>query len=87
MTIVAGVAGREMVQCLASRRCSVVAGRTAANNIGVINTDDRCPASAAVTVFTQGVGLNVCRVLAGRRGAVMTAGATAGDAVVVEDCA
>ena len=39
-----------------------------------------------MAVFTQGIGLDVCRVLAGCSGAVVTADTAASDAVVVEDC-
>lgn len=87
MTIIAAVAGSEVVGCLTGRSCSIVAGKTGTNNSGVIDTGHRCPAGGPVTVFAQGIGLNMRRVLAGGRGAIVTAGATAGDAVVVEDCA
>ena len=74
-----------MVRCLAGRGCSIVAGKAGAKHGGMIDTGHRCPAGTAVTVFTQGVGLDMGRVFAGGGGAVVTTGATAGDAVVVED--
>ena len=74
-----------MVRCLAGRGCSIVAGKAGANDIGMIDTYDRCPAGTTVTVFTQGVGLDMGRVFAGGGAAVVTTGATAGDTVVVED--
>ena len=74
-----------MVRCLAGRGCSIVAGKAGTNDIGMIDTYDRCPASSTVTVFTQGAGLYVGRVFAGGGAAVVTTGTTAGDAVVVED--
>ena len=85
VAIVAGVTRGDVVCRLAGRRGAIVAGKAGANDIGMIDTYDRCPAGTTVTVFTQGVGLDMGRVFAGCGAAVVTTGATAGDAVVVED--
>ena len=52
VTVVAGITAGDMVAVFTLRDAAIVARETAANNIGVIDTDDRLPASVAVTVFT-----------------------------------
>ena len=70
---------------LADGRRAVVTGEAGADDVGVSDTGDRNPAAGAVTVLAQRVGLDMGGVLAGGFGAVVAAGAIAGDVGVVED--
>ena len=75
MTIVTGVA---------DSRDAVVARTASADHLGVIDGDDGRPYCRAMTIFTDIRCLHVCRVLASRLSAVVTADAVAEDANVIE---
>ena len=61
-----------------------MATETGADDIVVVDPDDRHPGSVIVAVLTHIAGLNVRRALARGRGAVMTAGAIGRGAGVIE---
>lgn len=71
---------------LASRDRTVVAGRTGAEHLSVINGKHRCPDCRCMTVLTHVRGQRMLWVLAGRNCAVVTTDAIAHNIRVVISC-
>ena len=63
---------------------AVVAGTASADHLGVIDRDNGRPYCRAMAIFTDIRCLHMCRVLACRLSAVMTADAVAEDVDVIE---
>ena len=84
VTVIAGVAAGDVVAVFSFRRTAVVAGETTANNVTVIDANDRFPACVAVAILADVAGVDVPGILAGGRRAIMTAGTTGAYLAVVK---
>ena len=84
VTVVAGVAARDMCRMLADCGDAVMAAVATSDNLGVINGHSRRKDIGAVAIFTDICRLNVSTVLTGCVRAVMAADAVAGDIQVIE---
>jgi len=84
VAIVAVIAAGNMRRVLAGCGNTVVTGIAGANDLHVINQVGRRENDIVVTVFANIARLYMCRVLAERVGAVMTAEAIIGDVDVIE---
>ncbi len=84
MTVVAGVATRNVRRVLAGGNDAVMAGAAIADYLGVIDGKHRGENSCVVAVLTDIRCLNVGRVFTGCVRAVVTAGTVAGDIKVIE---
>lgn len=76
--------GAEVPGILAGCLGAVVARRTGAQNLIMIDRNRRLPDSAAVAVFANVCCLHVCRSLAGRIGAIVTTEAVVRDTGMIE---
>lgn len=86
MTVIAVVATCDMSRMFAGRRCTVMAGATASQNLCVIDGDYWLPYGRVVAILANVRSLNMCRTLASCDGAVMAAYAVARDVGMVEIC-
>ena len=84
MTIVAGVAAGDMGRMLTGGGDAVVAGATSANDLRVVDICRWGPHRWTMAVLANIGGLNVCLILAGGVGAVVTTDAITKDVQVVE---
>jgi len=84
MTIVAGIATRNMCRILSGGCDTVMTGAAGANNLCVINRKDGRPDVRGMAVFADIAGLQVRRTLAGRFDTVMAACTVSGDIDVIE---
>ena len=84
MTVVAGVAARDVRRVLAGRRDAVVAGTAGAQDLRVIHGIDWCPYGAVMAVFTDAAGLYMGGTFARGFHAIVATGAVAGDTAVIE---
>ncbi len=84
MTIITVVAGRDMRQMFAGRSNPVVARTTSTKNLGMVDSISRRKYVRVVTVFANVRRLYMCRSLAHRIDAVMTAGTVINDSKVIE---
>jgi len=85
VTIVTDVAAGDVIRCLAICSRPVVAARTGAKHIGVVDAYHRDPARGTVTVIAQVRRLDMRGVLALGRTAVMATGAVTGNAGMIEN--
>lgn len=69
---ITGVVARNMARVLACGRGAVVAAVAGADDIGVIDPDHRNPGGIAMAVLAHIGSLDMCGILAGCRGAVVT---------------
>ena len=84
VAVVAGITAGDMVTVFTLCNAAVVAGETAANNIGVVDADNRFPARIPVTVFTLGIGADMPGVFTRGSRSIMAAGAIARDLAMVK---
>ena len=84
MTVVAGVAARNVCRVLSGGNDAVVTRATISDYLGMIDGKHRGENIRVVAVLADIRCLNVCRVFAGRVRAVMAAGTVTGDIDVVE---
>ena len=75
MAEVAFYSGNKVARVLADRGCAVVARRTGAEHLCVVNVEHRRPNCRRVTVFTNVGRKSVLWILASRDSAVVTADA------------
>jgi len=86
VTVIAGVAARNVSRVLACGGDAVVTGATIPDYLGVINGDWRCPYRRVMAIFTDICRLNVSRALAGRIRTIVATDTIAEDVHVVENC-
>ena len=61
-----------------------MAGKAAADDVGMIDADHREPVAGAVTVFAQVIGLDVLDALASGDRAIVAAGTTGSSVAVIK---
>ena len=81
---VALYSGNKVARILADRGCAVVAGRTGAEHLCVVNVEHRRPNCRRMTGFTNVCRKSVLRIFAGRDSAVVTADAVTGYVRMIE---
>lgn len=86
VTIVTGIATRNMRRRFAGRNIAVVTGLAGTNDLCMVHHDRWCPKIHAMAIFTHKCGLYVSEILAGRIRTVMAVGTIAGDAGVIKIC-
>jgi hypothetical protein len=86
VAIAASVAAGDVTGRLSCGDRAVVATEAGAEDIGMIDPDDRTPGRGAMAVLAHVGSLNVMAGLAGRGATVMTTDAVAGHGAVVEAC-
>lgn len=84
MAVVAVIAAGDMRRVLACCSDAIMAGATAANDLGMVNNDDRRKHSRAMAVFANVRRLHVSRIFANRFRAVMTVHAIGRYQAVIE---
>ena len=84
MAVIALTGRHEVPRVLAGRRVAVMAGRTGAEHLGVVDRCYRYPGDRGVAVLADVCRQDMRRVLARRVRAVMAADAVVGDIGVVE---
>ncbi len=84
MAVVTGIAAGNMRRRLADSNYTVVTGITGSHYLGVIHCHHGGKHVRCVTVLADIRCLNVCRILANRVRAIVTAGAVTGDIHVIE---
>lgn len=83
VAIVTAVAAGDVRRCLAAREAAIVATRTGSHH-GIMVNSRYGPGAGRMTVLASRDGLDVAGRLPGCRGAIVTAGAIAADAAVIE---
>lgn len=86
MAIVAIDATGNMIRVLTGRSYAIVTGTAAAQNLRVVDCNDRHPDVDVVAILADICSKNVSRVLASCRCAVVTIAAIVDDAVVIKVC-
>jgi len=84
MAVVAGIAACDVCWMFTRRSDTVMTGATGAYYLGVIDGKRRYEHIGGMAVFADIAGLNMCRGLAGRLGAVMAVDAVTRNVDVVE---
>jgi len=84
VTVVAGIAARDVSRVLTDRSDAVMAGATGSQNLCVINGHYGLPHIRGVAIIANICRLNVCGAFAGRVRAVMAAKAISDDVHVIE---
>ena len=84
MTVVTGIAARDVVLVFPGGRNAVMTGTAGADDLRVVDRNDRCEHIGCVAVLADVSRLDVRLVLAGCFGAVMAADAVVGDIRMIE---
>lgn len=84
MAIVAGIAARDMCWMFACRNDAIMAAVAGADDLRVVNGEDRCKDVGVVAILTNIAGLDVCQILANGVHTVMAVNTLACDVQMVE---
>ena len=84
MAIVAGIAAREMCWMFACRNDAIMAAVAGADNLCVVDGEDRRKDVGTVAVLANIAGLNVCQILADGIDTVMAVDTQARDVQVIK---
>lgn len=84
MTVIAGIAARNVCRVLTCCRYTVVAGTACAHDVCVVDRENRYKHVCVVAILADIGGLNVCRILSGRIHSIVAIDAIAGDVDVIK---
>jgi len=86
VAVIAGIAASDMCQSFARGRKTIMARAAGADHLSVIDRHDGCEYVRPMAVLANVRRVHVCRVLAGRFGAVMATKTIAADIDMVKVC-
>lgn len=84
MAVIAGITACQVSWILPGRRYAIVTRATSADNLSVVNGTDWRPNVGVMAVFANVACLNVCEILARRRGAIVAVNAITRKIRVIE---